>query len=859
MEGLREALTPQIEEDTTPPAPWSYAPLTEDQVRWYWNKQPYSLKALYQQDIPNRANMVRFCNVDNARLEASYRERAEALDRAWWEELAELSQGPANMKSVSESNLQRLAEEVALTWKDHYKANGDVDVIGLLVKGGLWEVDLYLRKLRPCYWPGQASRVLRGTWFVEKGSDWVPLKETTAEELENAFRSEVWHPFKGHLQQHGGLRAARVDLNSLTNEAKGMYALFANYDEMYLCKDDSFTWLSRKINTSGVPGARLRRGYLPPANPVAAAEVDVKAEETDEYAGTTPISHLVFAIHGIGQNLSGSNIADDAMAVRNNLRLVAADNLGEEAAHGSRVEVLPIQWRKNLNLDADLQAEALMPAGVRSLRSMLHATCVEVVMYLTPLHCQDMLNSVVDGCNFQFARFKQRNPEFKGKVSILAHSLGTVLSYDILCNQPHLYAALEVNEGAPAPPPKPRTSKRPRRSSEGENETVLKPFSAADLEAPADGSEGNPIDLTLDDASEAQLQGSDLTDLSCMLSPRHNVSHLLPTATPEERRLLLENQRLELELRLLREHMSRMGLPGGSKASRNQVASTSADRQDLDVEIKPLNFLVDQFVCLGSPLGLFLALRKVNPSKGRGLGTPAAARLMLGAQGQGLGGDGLPAVNRMYNLYHPFDPVGYRMEPLVMEGAEKRLPVYAAAKGGKRLHVGLQEFGEDVSASFSAGAAKAHNVLFSSFSSLKLAASAVGNAVTIKRIETRIEEEEKGIEQEAADEAEVQQQAQQDQDSAVWRITDGKGASPEAAATTPTANRMAAGRLDFVLQTGNVENPWLSAISSHFGYWSSYDVALFLWRALHGLDVRQGTPKAVAAQLGAEALAPMPS
>jgi hypothetical protein len=60
----------------------------------------------------------------------------------------------------------------------------------------------------------------------------------------------------------------------------------------------------------------------------------------------------------------------------------------------------------------------------------------------------------------------------------------------------------------------------------------------------------------------------------------------------------------------------------------------------------------------GSPLGLFLALRKVNPAKGRGLGTPEAADLMLGATGKA--GDGLPAVNRMYNLYHPFDPVGYR-------------------------------------------------------------------------------------------------------------------------------------------------------------------------------------------------------
>ena len=65
----------------------------------------------------------------------------------------------------------------------------------------------------------------------------------------------------------------------------------------------------------------------------------------------------------------------------------------------------------------------------------------------------------------------------------------------------------------------------------------------------------------------------------------------------------------------------------------------------------------------GSPLGLFLALRKVDPSKGHGLGTPAAATLMPGAattQGQG---DGLPAVRRLYNLYHPFDPVGYRSGP----------------------------------------------------------------------------------------------------------------------------------------------------------------------------------------------------
>ena len=60
----------------------------------------------------------------------------------------------------------------------------------------------------------------------------------------------------------------------------------------------------------------------------------------------------------------------------------------------------------------------------------------------------------------------------------------------------------------------------------------------------------------------------------------------------------------------------------------------------------------------GSPLGIFLTLRKVNPAKGRCLGGREAVRLMLGDAS--LNADGLPAVERLYNLYHPFDPVGFR-------------------------------------------------------------------------------------------------------------------------------------------------------------------------------------------------------
>ena len=58
-------------------------------------------------------------------------------------------------------------------------------------------------------------------------------------------------------------------------------------------------------------------------------------------------------------------------------------------------------------------ADALMPPGVRSLRQMLHATAVEVLLYLTQLHCQEMLDSLVASLNLQYQKYLRRNPSFK--------------------------------------------------------------------------------------------------------------------------------------------------------------------------------------------------------------------------------------------------------------------------------------------------------------------------------------------------------------------------------------------------------------------------------------------------------------
>lgn len=85
------------------------------------------------------------------------------------------------------------------------------------------------------------------------------------------------------------------------------------------------------------------------------------------------------------------------------------------------------------------------------------------------------------------------------------------------------------------------------------------------------------------------------------------------------------------------------------------------------VDYKPLEFSVDTFFAIGSPVSLFLMLRGSRIS------------------------EELPLCHRFYNVNHPFDPVGFRIEPLIHEHLAKRKPAYVPYhRGGKRLHIEFQ-------------------------------------------------------------------------------------------------------------------------------------------------------------------------
>ncbi|KAG0486263.1 hypothetical protein HPP92_008358 [Vanilla planifolia] len=247
----------------------SRSPSDGEDVRWYFCKVPLAEKELAasvpQTEVVGKSDYFRFSVRDSLALEASFLQREEELLAYWWKEYAECNEGPKGSCSCSE------------TWDDHGLYFVEEDRVGVPVKGGLYEVDLTRRHCFPVYWNGENRRVLRGHWFARKGgTDWLPVREDISEQLELAYRCQVWHR---RTFQPSGLFAARVDLQGKT---QGMHALFTGEDstwEAWLVFDTSCFSFGRGN------WVKLRRGFQPSGSvkPTQDELRQQREEEMDDY------------------------------------------------------------------------------------------------------------------------------------------------------------------------------------------------------------------------------------------------------------------------------------------------------------------------------------------------------------------------------------------------------------------------------------------------------------------------------------------------------------------------------------------------------------------------------------------------
>ncbi|KAL5458907.1 hypothetical protein PMIN07_005962 [Paraphaeosphaeria minitans] len=180
------------------------------------------------------------------------------------------------------------------------------------------------------------------------------------------------------------------------------------------------------------------------------------------------IEHLLLVTHGIGQRLGirmeSVNFVHDVNSLRKSLKAVYSNSPDLQAlnsdvdkeAKNSRVQVLPICWRHLLDfpqqslkhnrkehdlgdLDVDdheyPNLEDITVEGVPAVRNLLTDLALDILLYQSPAYKGHITRIVVKELNRIYRLFKERNPSFNGKISLVGHSLGSAIMFDILCQQ----------------------------------------------------------------------------------------------------------------------------------------------------------------------------------------------------------------------------------------------------------------------------------------------------------------------------------------------------------------------------------------------------------------------------------------
>ena len=80
--------------------------------------------------------------------------------------------------------------------------------------------------------------------------------------------------------------------------------------------------------------------------------------------------------------------------------------------------------------------EDITVEGAPYVRNLMTDLALDVLLYQSGTYREHIIRTVLTECNRIYALFKERNPGFKGKISLVGHSLGSAIIFDILCRQP---------------------------------------------------------------------------------------------------------------------------------------------------------------------------------------------------------------------------------------------------------------------------------------------------------------------------------------------------------------------------------------------------------------------------------------
>lgn len=183
------------------------------------------------------------------------------------------------------------------------------------------------------------------------------------------------------------------------------------------------------------------------------------------------ITDLVLVAHGIGQKFAERVESFHFTHAINLFRRAVNIELGNPTVKKLLREdqnglmILPLNWRMGLSFadggpveetrDSEHLAETfdlkdIEPSTIPAVRSMMSDVMFDIPFYMSH-HKGKMITALVSEANRVFRLWCQNNPGFadKGRVHLIAHSLGSVMTIDILSRQPTKAPKLNLSLSTP--------------------------------------------------------------------------------------------------------------------------------------------------------------------------------------------------------------------------------------------------------------------------------------------------------------------------------------------------------------------------------------------------------------------------
>ncbi|CAN0351660.1 unnamed protein product [Ectocarpus sp. 12 AP-2014] len=293
-----------------------------------------------------------------------------------------------------------------------------------------------------------------------------------------------------------------------------------------------------------------------------------------------------------------------------------------------------------------------------TLRAFTNDTLLDILYFMSPEYHQVIVEEVTQEINRILELFRKHTRDWSGKVSIVAHSLGAIICFDIMANQPSAGGGGDV-------PPGPRDARASAPS-------------ATPVPVSRNGG-GNRNTTTTTNGCNNDTNNNDNNNSSSSSSADGQGSpNSVDVGSLKQGRSTGEKE----------------GVGDGGETQQEQGQEQGDEEGCLryyrgSTKFPGLSARVENVFCLGSPIGMFLMIRGQH----RRLGNAFK----------------LPGCRRLFNIFHPYDPVAFRLEPLLRagngdgrgandgRGSPLEEPVILPTwTGGLRVHYQVQRWWQDI-------------------------------------------------------------------------------------------------------------------------------------------------------------------